>query len=68
MPKNLKQKPVIFNLADPFQLKLLAHCNKQKNYSGYIKELIRRDMEGTYVALNVHDTTIPDNVDVTGFL
>lgn len=40
------RKPVAFNLTDPDQAKMLEHAGKRQNFSGYIKRLIQRDMEG----------------------
>jgi hypothetical protein len=40
------RKPVAFNLSDPDQLALYNHAMKRTNFSGYIKRLIQRDMEG----------------------
>ena len=40
------RKSVAFNHDDPDQLTLLEHAEKRPNFSGYIKRLIQRDMEG----------------------
>jgi hypothetical protein len=40
------RKPVAFNLADPDQARMLEHAKKRPNFSGYVKRLIQRDMEG----------------------
>lgn len=42
-------KGVAFNILDPDQAVLLEHAKKRKNFSSYIKRLIQRDMDGTYV-------------------
>lgn len=41
--ENIKRSTVIFS---PHELDLFEHLSKQKNRSGYIKDLIRADMEG----------------------
>lgn len=41
-----KAGAVVFNLADPDQLALWEHTQRRTNFSGYIKRLIQRDMEG----------------------
>ncbi len=40
-----KNKSVMFNIADPDQLKLYEHAAKRTNFSAYIKRLIQRDLE-----------------------
>jgi hypothetical protein len=40
------RKPVAFNIADPDQARMLEHAARRPNFSGYIKRLIQRDMEG----------------------
>ncbi len=40
------RKSVAFNDADPDQVKLLEHAELRPNFSGYVKRLIQRDMEG----------------------
>ena len=42
----IKRKSVVFNLEDEFQHKMFQHCNRQSNFSNYIKRLVQRDMEG----------------------
>jgi len=39
-------KSVAFNPEDPDQQALLAHAHLRTNFSGYVKRLIQRDMEG----------------------
>ncbi len=39
-------KSVAFNIDDPDQRAMLEHTKKRPNFSGYIKRLIQRDMEG----------------------
>ena len=46
MAKEIVVKSVAFNVQDPDQLQMLQHANKRPNFSGYIKRLIQRDMEG----------------------
>lgn len=43
---DIVRKPVAFNAADPFQQEMLNHAKQFPNFSGYIKRLIQRDMEG----------------------
>ena len=42
----LIRKSIAFNLLDPDQKKMLEHADLRPNFSGYIKRLIQRDMEG----------------------
>ena len=42
----IKTLGVSFNLHDPDQKELFSHASKRQNFSGYIKRLIQRDMEG----------------------
>lgn len=49
---------VVFNVDDPDQKKLWEHARKRPNFSGYIKRLIQRDMEGGQV--------VPGGVPATG--
>jgi hypothetical protein len=44
-----KVKSISFNDADPFERKLLIHSDQFTNFSGYVKRLIQRDMEGSKV-------------------
>lgn len=46
MDNDFKHKAVVFNLSDPEQKEEYEHCMKRKNFSSYIKRLIRRDIEG----------------------
>lgn len=46
MIKNLKRRQVVFNMGDPYQRKLHEYTLQFPNFSGYIKRLIQRDMEG----------------------
>jgi hypothetical protein len=39
-------KSVSFNVKDPDQMELLNHANTRSSFSGYVKRLIQRDMEG----------------------
>lgn len=45
----MARKCVAFNTSDPDQAKLLSHADMRPNFSGYIKRLIQRDMEGGMV-------------------
>ena len=38
-------KAVTFNVLDPDQKELLEHSMQRKNFSGYVKRLIQRDLE-----------------------
>jgi hypothetical protein len=40
------RKNVAFNLLDPDEKALYNHAMKRTNFSGYVKRLIQRDMEG----------------------
>jgi len=42
------RKPVAFNADDPDQAAMLEHAAQRPNFSGYIKRLIQRDMEGSW--------------------
>lgn len=55
----MKRKPVVFNMQDPFQVKLLEHAEKQTNYSAYIKRLIQRDMEAPEYSSPTNPETLP---------
>lgn len=44
--KQMHNQPVAFNLADPDQKKMFEHAMNRPNFSGYVKRLIQRDMEG----------------------
>lgn len=46
MRKQIKNRPVAFNINDPYQRKLYEHTLQYSNYSAYMKSLIQRDMEG----------------------
>ncbi len=46
MAKKIANKSVSFNVLDPDQAELLAHAEKRPNFSGYVKRLIQRDLEG----------------------
>lgn len=43
--KAMKNKLLSFNPANPDDMKLWDHLMKQDNVTGYIKNLIRKDME-----------------------
>lgn len=40
--ENMQRRTVVFS---PAEAEMLAHLDMQKSKSGYIKELIRKDME-----------------------
>ncbi len=39
-------KSISFNMADPFENKMVLHFSNFPNFSSYVKRLIQRDMEG----------------------
>lgn len=45
MADNYKTKGVTFNLSDPDQRLLFSFAMQRKNFSGYVKRLIQRDLE-----------------------
>ena len=45
MPKDIKNRPVAFNIDDPLQRKLYEHSYTYTNFSAYVKMLILRDMD-----------------------
>lgn len=45
MPKDIKNRPVAFNINDPLQRKLYEHSYTHTNFSAYVKMLILRDMD-----------------------
>lgn len=51
MANDYLTKGVTFNLSDPDQAKLFKHAEKRKNFSGYVKRLIQRDLESQPVPL-----------------
>lgn len=42
---NIKKIQVVFALDDPYQLQQYKHAYNRKNSSGYMKNLIQRDIE-----------------------
>lgn len=46
MAKDISNKSVSFNMLDPYQVKMKEYAEQFPNFSGYIKRLIQRDMEG----------------------
>lgn len=44
--KAMKNKLISFNPSNPDDMKLWDYLQTKKNKTGYIKELIRKDMEG----------------------
>ena len=57
--ENIATKGVAFNMNDPDQSKLFEYAAKRPNFSGYIKRLIQRDMEGIYVSSPVSQKEEP---------
>lgn len=55
---DLIRKQVIFNPADPFHAELHEFSKRYPNFSGYVRRLIQRDMEGGR-ALPIHDAPTP---------
>lgn len=49
MAKQIVNRSVSFNVADPYQNKLYSHTTQFTNFSSYIKTLIQRDMEGSTI-------------------
>jgi len=49
MPKDIKNRPVAFNINDPFQRKLYEYTYTYTNFSAYVKMLILRDMDSKKV-------------------
>ena len=43
--KAMKTKLISFNPNSPEDMQVLEHLQKQKNQTGYIKDLIRKDMQ-----------------------
>lgn len=41
----IKSKAVTFNMLDPDQKEMFDHAMQRKNFSGYVKRLIQRDLE-----------------------
>lgn len=46
---NLKRIQVVFNCADPDQLRLYEYAAQRTNHSGFFKRLLQRDMDGAYM-------------------
>lgn len=59
MPKQIKNRPVSFNIDDPYQRKLYEHTLQYSNYSAYIKSLIQRDMEGGHISNAQQTVEVP---------
>ncbi|MDR4318661.1 Uncharacterised protein [Niallia circulans] len=67
MPKQIKNRPVSFNINDPYQRKLYEHTLQYSNYSAYIKSLIQRDMEGGHISNEQQTDDVEDggvNIDM----
>ncbi|WP_345242519.1 hypothetical protein [Pontibacillus salipaludis] len=62
------RRSVSFNSEDPDQKALLDHASKRKNFSGYVKRLIQRDMERSEAQEEVkaEAKSAPIKVAVTG--
>jgi hypothetical protein len=58
--KAIIRKSVAFNVADPYQRKLLEHTAQFTNFSAYMKRLIQRDMEGGGTITAEAQSTITD--------
>lgn len=48
----IKTKGVTFNVLDPDQKKLFDHAMKRPNFSGYVKRLIQRDLDGKQMVVH----------------
>lgn len=59
---------VVFNVDDPDQRKLWKHAKKRPNFSGYVKRLIQRDMEGGQVILGGVPATGDSAASMKSFL
>lgn len=46
MAKKIVNKSVSFNVMDPYQQQMKEYMDQFPSFSGYIKRLIQRDMEG----------------------
>jgi len=44
--KNIRRKEIPFNLTQPEDAELFRHLESQGNVTQYIKDLIRKEMEG----------------------
>lgn len=60
MAKRIVNRTVSFNVCDPLQDKLYKHAiSSSTNFSGYIKTLIQRDLDGVVInkapAVNVEE-------------
>ena len=42
--KNIRRKEIPFNLTQPEDAELFRHLESQENFTQYIKDLIRKDM------------------------
>jgi hypothetical protein len=61
MNKNIVNKSVSFNISDPFQRQMKQYVEQYPNFSGYIKRLIQRDMEGGIAKKAPSNTVINRN-------
>lgn len=64
--REMKICSVAFNLADPDQKKMLDHANMRSSFSGYIKRLIQRDMEGAVASQHIPDE-VPIQDEISSF-
>lgn len=65
MRKEIKNMSVSFNLSDPFQKQMKEYAEQYPNFSGYIKRLIQRDMEGGNVIRTIKkapDQLVPNQI------
>ena len=65
MAKEIVNKSVSFNVLDPFQRQLKSHCDRYPNFSGYIKRLIQRDMEGGVATKKTPTQPVTNRVSLT---
>ena len=65
MAKEIVNKSVSFNVLDPFQHQLKSHCDRYPNFSGYIKRLIQRDMEGGAATKKTPAQPVTNRVSLT---
>lgn len=59
MAKDISNKSVSFNMLDPYQVKMKEYAEQFPNFSGYIKRLIQRDMEGGQVVRTIKKAPNP---------
>lgn len=64
MKYKIVTKGVSFNVLDPDQEKLLQHAIKRKNFSSYIKRLIQRDIDNSFIPVQNHGASIEKNEEI----